>query len=134
MTLWSRWSRRFDREFNAERTEVAEKKGRVAGARVSEIHGHWAEVRAELLALRASVAELPAGREILGLFDEFLEMDEFGLALESLCDFILEQSAFVISEGTVARVEMLHDRMGVSDGCGAALRIKMRGREVAEGP
>jgi hypothetical protein len=103
------------------------------GARVSEIHRHWAEVRAELLALRASVAELPAEREILGLFDEFLEANELGLALESLCDFILEQSGFVPSEEIVGRIERIHGWIGVSDGCGTELRIKMRGRGGAEG-
>ena len=97
------------------------------GAGVNESHEDWAGVEAELRAMRASVSGLPAAREFLWLFDEFVEVNELELALESLCDLLLDESTAGVSEEIVARVEMLHGRMKVSDDCVAKMRIKMGG-------
>ena len=97
------------------------------GAGVNESYEDWAGVEAELLAMRASVSDLPGAREFLGLFDEFVEVNELALALESLCDLLLEQTTFAPSEELIARIEMLHGRMKISDDCVAKMRIKMGG-------
>jgi hypothetical protein len=58
------------------------------------------------------------------LFDEFLAANEFGLALETLCDCLLEAEDSVITSDILATISRLHAKMGVDDDCTTLLRRK----------
>jgi hypothetical protein len=60
----------------------------------------------------------------LALFDEFLNEHEFGLALENLCDFLLEPGTSVVADSVLEQIRRLHDLMGVADSCVDDLRQK----------
>lgn len=48
-------------------------------------------------------------------FDEFLSQSEFGLALDVLCDFLIDSPTPVISPELVGQIEKLRLRMGGAD-------------------
>ncbi len=72
------------------------------------------------------MASLPGAEEFLKLFDEFVREYEFGLALEIVCDRLLEPAVAAPSAEVVSRIERLHDLMEVTDNCVASLRDKMQ--------
>jgi hypothetical protein len=81
-------------------------------------------LKAKLLDLRNSLPELRQREKYLQLIDEFIREDEFGLALESICDFLLEPEVAPPGSATIAQVEALHRLMGVEDVCLDKLRRK----------
>ena len=86
----------------------------------------------ELLKRLQSLRELISGSgepSYLEQFDEFLREQEFGLALETLCDFLLARDVPCISEAQVEEIESLHELMSVSDTCVRSLREKSGGSE-----
>jgi hypothetical protein len=69
----------------------------------------------------------PSGRRgetCCALFDEFLENREFGLALDVLCDFLLEPDVPLPSETEFNEIALLHTLMEVQDDCILRLRDK----------
>jgi len=64
------------------------------------------------------------GEAFCFLFDEFLENREFGLALNALCDFLLEPDVPPPSETEFNKIAALHAIMEVQDNCLSRLRDK----------
>jgi len=81
-------------------------------------------LKAKLLDLRNSLPELQQDEKYLQLIDEFIREEEFGLALESICDFLLEPAVSPPGSETIAHVETLHELMSVEDACLDKLRRK----------
>lgn len=81
-------------------------------------------VKAELLALREAVPRLHDNVRYLTLFDELLREEEFGSALELLCDFLLEPNEPPINDSLLTTISSLHASMGVTDTCSDRLRKK----------
>ena len=88
------------------------------------LHDRFDFLKAELLDLRNSLPELLQDEKYLQLIDEFIREDEFGLALESICDFLLEPEAPPLARDNLTQVESLHRLMGVEDACLDRLRRK----------
>jgi hypothetical protein len=75
--------------------------------------------------LRDSIPELRDDAKYLSLFEEFLREHEFGLALETLCDFLLESPATSINSSLLDHIAKLHAAMDVRDECVARLMAKV---------
>ena len=89
----------------------------------SQLLEHWAILRSELLRLRHLFP--PNAREgSLDHFDESLEADEYEIALHVLCHCILATPAPRITDEDVERIDLLHTRMGLIDGCVESIRWK----------
>jgi hypothetical protein len=78
----------------------------------------------QLQELRDSISDIENDSKYLGLFDEFLREHEFGLALETLCDFLLEPKTQLMSESLLEQIKNLHQLMNVKDACVQNLRQK----------
>ena len=57
-------------------------------------------------------------------FNEVLAANEFGLALETLCDCLLDEQDSVITSDTLATISALHAKMALDDNCTMLLRGK----------
>ena len=79
------------------------------------------KLREELQALRPVLLTEPSHRYV-DLFDEFIEHHEFGLALETVCDYILEPASPRVSESIIDLIQRLHSSMEMSDECVVMLR------------
>jgi hypothetical protein len=82
-------------------------------ANFDELHQN---LKGQLQTLRDSVPALKDDPQYLEVFDEFLREYEFGLALETLCDFLLEPRVPLVSEALLEQIENLHQQMHVEDG------------------
>jgi hypothetical protein len=71
---------------------------------VSDLLQHYQNVKSELQVLRGSVAGLPGAEEFLKLFDEFVREYEFGLALEIVCDRLLDPAVTAPTAEVVSRI------------------------------
>lgn len=76
---------------------------------------HYAILHARLAALRRIFPRGPKGETYGALFDEFLENREFGLALDVLCDCLLEPNVSPPSETEFNDIAALHAFMEVQD-------------------
>jgi hypothetical protein len=83
-----------------------------------------AELRTRLETLRPIFPSGGKGETFCALFDEFLENREFGLALEVLCDFLLEPDVPPPSETEFNEIALLHALMEKQDDCLQRLRDK----------
>ena len=92
---------------------------------------HRAELRTRLEALDPIFPRGPTGETYRALFDEFLENREFSLALNVLCDFLLEPDAPPPSETEFNEIATLHALMEVQNDCLLRLRDK-RQRSLPE--
>lgn len=90
-------------------------------ANLDELHHH---LKCQLQELRGSISALKNDPKYLGLFDEFLREHEFGLALETLCDFLLESKTPLVSESLLEQIKDLHQLMNLEDACVQNLREK----------
>ena len=93
----------------------------MAESRLPEL---WAELRTDLQALRTEFPGSETGRAARADFDEFLAADEFGLALETLCDLLRASDESMITAELLAAISHLHAKMGVHDDCVTLLRRK----------
>ena len=84
---------------------------------------YYEQLRVEIGSLRGLLEGQPHAGENLLLFDDFLEHAEFGLALETLCDY-LQQQAVKLEPATLDSIASLSSRMELKDGwhCIEALR------------
>ncbi len=85
---------------------------------------HYATLKTRLESLRSA---FPAGIKAevyCTLFDEFLANREFGLALEVLCDFLLQPDVQPVGEAELNEIAQLHVLMEVQDQCFQRLRQK----------
>jgi hypothetical protein len=78
---------------------------------------HWAELRTRLRALRPIFPSGGRGETYCLLFDKFLENREFGLALDVLCDFLLEADVPPPTETEFNQIAVLHTLMEVQNDC-----------------
>lgn len=85
----------------------------------------WAQLGADLQALRPAFGGSSLGTKAREYFDEYLSSNEFGLALETLCDFLLD-SDLNTSESLLAEIQRLHTKMGVDDNCVRRLRERAK--------
>jgi len=90
---------------------------------------HYAALRALLLSLRAVFPAGAKAETYRSLFDEFLANREFGLALEVLCDFLLEPDVQSFGDVELNEIAQLHSIMKVEDQCFLRLRQKLNGIE-----
>ena len=90
----------------------------------SELQDLWTELERELRGLRTVFEPSAEGKDALRFFDEYLSANEFGLALETLCDFLLDSDATAISGSLLMEIQHLHTKMGVNDYCVRNLRQK----------
>lgn len=84
----------------------------------------WAEVEVELRALKPLFDSSSDGAIALEHFDEYLSHNELGLALETLCDFLAESDGSAISPELLERIQRIHSKMKIEDGCVENLRRK----------
>ena len=93
----------------------------MAESRLREL---WAELGSDLQALRTEFPCSATGQAACALFDEFLGVCEFGLALETLCDSLLASEESLITPQLLAAISGLHTKIGVDDNCVTLLRRK----------
>jgi hypothetical protein len=79
-----------------------------------------AELRSKFVALVFPQSE--PGAATRKSFDEYLPANEFGLALETPCDFLFECDESTIEPRILAAISGLHSKMGVEDNCVSLLR------------
>ena len=91
---------------------------------------HYAKLKTRLESLRQV---FPAVKNYSSLFDEFITEFEFGLALETLCDFLLEPDVRPVSEAELEEIASLHKLMEVEDRCVLKLKKKRQDFEKAHG-
>jgi hypothetical protein len=84
----------------------------------------WAELDGELGRLRTVFDGSAPGEGALRSFDEYLSANEFGLALETLCDFLLDSNVPTVTPSLLLEIQRLHTKMGVDDNCVRNLRQK----------
>lgn len=89
-------------------------------ASLDEIH----YLENQLQGLKESIPAFQNDPKYLCPFDEFLREHEFGLALETLCDFLLEPDAPPLSASQIEQIDGLHKLMNVTNGCGQKLKHK----------
>jgi hypothetical protein len=80
---------------------------------------HWAELRTRLGALRPIFPSGPRGETCRALFDDFL-----GLALDVLCDFLLDPNVPPPSGTEFNEIALLHSLLGAQNDCLLKLRDK----------
>jgi hypothetical protein len=93
-----------------------------------------AQLRTRLEALRTIFPSGGQGETFCALFDEFVENREFGLALEVLCDFLLEPDVRPVTETELNEIGALHVEMEVDDQCFLRLRDKRQNSPAREKP
>jgi hypothetical protein len=80
----------------------------------------------ELVALR-DLLPSPLDAKFARFFEEYIEHHEFGLALDCICDYLLEPATQPTSASILGQIEKLRGLMKVEDDCIAKLRIKASG-------
>jgi hypothetical protein len=82
-------------------------------------------VQKVLVCLRAEITALNCHEGYLRLFDEFVREEEFGLAVYTLCDCLLEQPVVAISASALKNVDELRQTMQLEDPCLDELKAKL---------
>jgi hypothetical protein len=83
---------------------------------MSATGGALSEVQQRLQTLRP-LLQTQTPPHYLRLFDEFIREHEFGLALHSLCDSLLDPNSPTPDESTLAQIKELHQLMKIQDNC-----------------
>ncbi len=78
---------------------------------------HYVALKTRLELLRTVFSAGIKTEVYSSLFDQFLSNREFGLALEVLCDFLLEPDVRPVSETELNEIASLHALMEVEDQC-----------------
>ena len=81
-------------------------------------------LRTGLLKLRPIFTGQQAAIAYLHFFDEFVREEEFGLALNTVCDYLLESDTPTPSDSLIDQIHTLHSAMEVDDDCVTHLREK----------
>ena len=85
---------------------------------------HFGGLETHLKSLRAVFSGGIKAEVYASLFDDSLSNREFGLALEVLCDFLLEPDVRSVSDLELNEIASLRALMGVEDQCFLRLREK----------
>jgi len=91
---------------------------------MSELHNLWRDLTIELQPLRTLFPPSEAGITAARYFDEFLSVNELGLALHVVSDFLLEPDSPPASRELQAKLQSLHSKMEIVDDCVSRLRQK----------
>lgn len=91
---------------------------------MSKLHDLWRELTIELQTLRALFPPSETGITAVKYFDEFLSVNELGLALHVVCDFLLEPDQLPTSRELQAQLQRLHSKMEIVDDCVSRLQQK----------
>jgi hypothetical protein len=83
------------------------------------------ELEVQLGCLRSELLSDQA-RGFLDLFDDFMLHDEFGLALITVCDFLLEPNSPPVSKSVIDLIRHLQAVMHVDDSSVDLLNKKLR--------
>jgi hypothetical protein len=94
---------------------------------------HYAASKTRLESLHAVFSAGIKAEAYSALFDNFLSNREFGLALEVLCDFLLEPDVRPVTELELKEIASLHALMEVEDQCFLRLSNKRQDLENAHG-
>jgi|SRR5215467_10526898 len=89
---------------------------------------HYAVLKTRLESLRELISANSDFNERLGLFGECLEHREYGLALETICDFLLEPNVRPVTDIELEEITALHRLMVVDDRC--VLRLQKKRQEL----
>ena len=81
------------------------------------------QLQTDLQSLRTVLVDQGAAREI-AWFDEFIQHNEWELALHVVCDYLLEDSAPRASSDVIRCAQTLHDVMEIEDACVSNLKKK----------
>jgi hypothetical protein len=84
---------------------------------MSTLHDLWHDLTIELQTLRTLFPSSEAGITAAEYFDEYLSVNELGLALHVVCDFLLEPDQPPTSHELQAQLQRLHSRMEITDDC-----------------
>ena len=82
------------------------------------------ELRTQLQSLRPLLLA-DRGRFFLDLFDNLMQETEFAVALDVLCEFILQPASPKVSKTTVDQIQRLHAAMKIDDRCVEELQKKL---------
>ena len=82
----------------------------------------------EIVALRDMLPS-PLDAKFARFFEEYIEHHEFGLALDCICDYLLEPATPPTSASVLGQIEKLRGLMKVEDDCFAKLQRKAAGRQ-----
>src|SRR4051812_19230200 len=74
--------------------------------------------------LRSLIASSQRGIKYVELFDEFMREKEYGLALDTFCDFVLEPDSTSFTDDLAHELISLHIAMEIDDEC--LLKLKRR--------
>jgi hypothetical protein len=88
----------------------------------SEFHR---DLASRLMALRVVFSTGTEGRRYVELFDEFVSVNEFELALHQLCDFLNEPTTAGPSDAVLDQIRGLHSTMELNDDCAERLKSKV---------
>jgi hypothetical protein len=91
---------------------------------MSKLHDLWRELTIELQTLRSLFPPSETGTTAAKYFDEFLSVNELGLALHVVCDFLLDPDSPPASSELQAQLQSLHSKMEIVDDCVSRLRQK----------
>ena len=83
----------------------------------------WKELEMQLLALRPLLLT-ESDRSSLKFFDELLEQREYGLALDTVCDFLLESNSLPVSQSVLDKIQRLEAAMQIDESRLEELRSK----------
>jgi hypothetical protein len=89
-----------------------------------QLHELWTEIQCELRTLTPLFDCAPDGAAALEHFKEYISHNELGLALETLCEFLIESELSAISSEQIGQIQRLHSKMKMEDGCVENLRRK----------
>jgi hypothetical protein len=81
----------------------------------------------ELVALR-DMLSCRLDTNFASIFDEFVGQHEFGLALNLVCDYLLEPTTPAASASILQQIQKLHALMKVEDDCVVKLQRKAASR------
>lgn len=89
---------------------------------MQDLRNHYATLRSNLLGLRHLFARNGDQGNAVGYFDETLEANEFEIALHALCNCLQSAPMLRITDTDIDIIDLLHQNMGLDDGCVTALR------------
>ena len=82
------------------------------------------QIKTQIQDLRDTLTGLSSNERYLRLVNEFIDESEFGLALETLCDYLLDPDTRPASKSVIQQIQSLHELMGTEDRCVRKLKQK----------
>jgi hypothetical protein len=86
----------------------------------------YADMTARLLALRPLFSLNENLSKYREYFDDLLEASEFEVALHALCNFLSDPTTPGIGLSEIEKIELIHKKMELEDGCVPTLRTKSK--------